>query len=99
MIPPSLKLLGASHATRVIVVASTLLAAFAEAYLATAHWPRQTIWLTSASLVVMAVIGSRVRSVALPAVLSMPYLMPALLLVWRGNENSSLDFFWMMPLL
>ena len=87
------------HATRVIVVASTVLAAFAEAYLATAYWPRQTIWLTTASLVVMAVIGSRVRSVALPAVLSMPYLMPALLLVWRGNENSSLDFFWMMPLL
>ena len=87
------------HATRVIVVASTVLAAFAEAYLATAYWPRQTIWLTTASLVVMAVIGSRVRSVALPAVLSMPYVMPALLLVWRGNENSSLDFFWMMPLL
>jgi hypothetical protein len=99
MIPPSLKLRGASHATRVIVVASTVLAAFAEAYLATAYWPRQTIWLTTASLVVMAVIGSRVRSVALPAVLSMPYLMPALLLVWRGDENSSLDFFWMMPLL
>ena len=77
------------HVTRVIVVASTVLAAFAEAYLATAYWPRQTIWLTTASLVVMVVIGSRVRSVALPAVLSMPYLMPALLLVWRGDENSS----------
>ena len=87
------------HATRVIVVASTLLAAFAEAYLATFHWPPQTIWLATASLVVMVLIGSRVRSMALPAVLSMPYLMPALLLVWRGNENSSLDFFWMMPLL
>jgi O-antigen ligase len=87
------------HATRVIVVASTVLAAFAEAYLATAYWPPQTIWLATASLVVMALIGSRVRFVALPLVLSMPYVMPALLLVWRGNENSSLDFFWMMPLL
>lgn len=99
MIPPSLKLRGAGHVTRVIVVASAVLAAFAEAYLATPYWPPQTIWLATASLVVMALIGSRVRSVALPAVLSMPYLMPALLLVWRGNENSSLDFFWMMPLL
>ena len=81
------------HATRVIVVASAVLAAFAEAYLATPYWPPQTIWLASASLVVMAAIGYRARSVALPAVLSMPYLMPALLLVWRGDENASLDFF------
>src|SRR5688572_3668478 len=87
------------HATRVLVVASTVLAAFAEAYLATPYWPRQTIWLTSASLVVMALIGSRIRSIALPIVLSVPYVMPALMLVWRGDENSSLDFFWMMPLL
>lgn len=99
MIPASLKLRGASHATRVIVVASTVLAAFAEAYLATPYWPPQTIWLATSSLVAMALIGSRVRAVALPLVLSMPYVMPALLLVWRGDENSSLDFFWMMPLL
>ena len=87
------------HATRVIVVASTVLAAFAEAYLATPYWPRQTIWLATASLVVMALTGSRVRPLVLPIVLSMPYLMPAVLLAWRGDENSSLDFFWMMPLL
>ena len=87
------------HATRVIVVASTVLAAFAEAYLATPYWPPQTIWLASASLLLMAAIGYRARLVALPAVLSMPYLMPALLLVWRGDENASLDFFWIMPLL
>lgn len=87
------------HATRVIVVASTVLAAFAEAYLATPYWPPQTLWLATATLVVMAVIGSRVRPVAMPVVLSMPYVMPAILLVWRGDENSSLDFFWMMPLL
>ena len=87
------------HATRGIVLSSAVLAAFAEAYLATPYWPPQTIWLASASLVVMAVVGSRVPAVAMRVVLSLPYLMPAFLLVWRGNENASLDFFWMMPLL
>jgi len=87
------------HATRVIVVASTVLAAFAEAYLTTPYWPPQTIWITTASLVVMAAIGYRFRAVALPAVLAVPYVMPAVLLQWQGNENSFLDFFWMMPLL
>ena len=87
------------HATRVIVVVSTVLAAFTEAYLTTPYWPPQTIWITTASLVVMAAIGYRVRAVVLPAVLSVPYVMPAVVLEWRGNENSFLDFFWMMPLL
>jgi O-antigen ligase len=87
------------HATRVIVVASTVLAAFAQGYLATEYLPPQTIWLTTATLVVMAVIGYRARFVLLPAVLSLPYLMPAVLLAWRGNEDFSLDFVWMMPLL
>lgn len=85
--------------TRAIVVASTMVAAFAQTYLATMYWPPQTIWLASASVVALAIAGNRLRSVALPAVLASIYFMPALLYVTRGGETFVLDFLWQMPLL
>jgi len=56
--------------TRVLVVASTALAAYAEAILATPWVPPQTVWIAVALAVVFALAGERVRFVALPLVLS-----------------------------
>ena len=88
-----------NRVTRAVIIASTALAAFAETYLATAYWPPYTIWLASASVVALAIVGHRLRFAALPAVLASIYVMPALLLVVRGGETFALDFLWMMPLL
>ena len=85
--------------TRAIVVASTIVAAFAQTYLATMYWPPQTIWIASASVLALAIAGDRLRSIALPAVLASIYFMPALLYVTRGGETFVLDFLWQMPLL
>ncbi len=84
--------------TRALVIASTVVAAFAEAYLATWYSPRYAIWLASASLIASAAIGYRARAVAVPAVLSMLYLMPAILIAAGVNENYSFDYYWLMPL-
>ena len=76
-----------SQVTRALVIASTVLAAFAQTYVATFYWPPQTIWIASASVVVLAIAGYRLRAFALPAVLASIYFMPALLYVTRGGEN------------
>lgn len=88
-----------SQLTRALVIASTVLAAFAQTYLATFYWPPQTIWIASASLIVLAIAGERLRAFALPALLASIYFMPAFLYVTRGGETFVLDFLWTMPLL
>ena len=84
--------------TRAIVVASAILAVFAESYLATWYPPEWDIWAASAAFVVAAAIGHRWRSIAMPIVLSMLYLMPAILIAAGINENYSFDYIWLMPL-
>jgi hypothetical protein len=56
------------------------------------------MWATSASLLAAAAIGHAARFIALPIVLSMLYLMPAILIASGVNENFSFDFYWLMPL-
>lgn len=87
-----------SQLTRAIVIASTVLAAFAETYLATWHSQPHVIWVSSTSFVAAVAIGHRLRAVALPAVLAMLYVLPAILIAAGINENFSFDFYWMMPL-
>ena len=88
-----------SQVTRALVIASTVLAAFAQTYVATFYWPPQTIWIASMSVIVLAIAGDRWRAFALPAVLASIYFMPAFLYVTRGGETFVLDFLWTMPLL
>ena len=76
-----------SQLTRALVIASTVLAAIAQTYLATFYWPPQTIWIASASLIVLAIAGERLRAFALPALLASIYFMPAFLYVTRGGET------------
>ncbi|HJS07545.1 MAG TPA: hypothetical protein VJ809_07785, partial [Pirellulales bacterium] len=79
-------------ATRVIVMASTALAAYAEAILATPWLPPQSLWITIAIAVVIAIAGNRLRSIALPIVLSVMYVLPAVMIAWVGNENFSIEY-------
>ena len=83
---------------RAIVIVSAVLAAFAETYLATWYSEPYVIWVASASLIGAAAIGHRARAILLPAVLSMLYLLPAILIAAGINENFSFDFYWLMPL-
>ena len=85
-------------ALRAVVVASTVLAVFAEAYLATWHSPPHVIWLAGGSFVAAAVFGHYLRSIATPLVLSLLYLAPAMLIAYGINENYSFDYCWLMPL-
>ena len=86
-------------ATRVIVMASTALAAYAEAILATPWLPPQSLWIAIAIAVIIAVAGNRLRSIALPIVLSVMYVLPAVMIAWVGNENFSIEYVVLLPLL
>lgn len=87
-----------AQVARAIVVASAVLAVFAESYLATWHSPPWVMWVAAAGFAAGAVIGDRIRSLAAPAVLSLLYVMPAILIALGINENYSFDYCWLMPL-
>ena len=88
-----------NQATRALVVLSTALAAFAEGALATPYFPSSTIWPITALTIVLAVIGDRVRVFVLPLVLALMYVLPAIMIASVGNENFSIEYVWMLPLL
>ena len=85
--------------TRAIVVLSTALAAFAEGALATPYFPPYTIWLATALAIVLVLIGDRLRPFVLPLVLSLMYVLPAIMIVWIAEENFSIEYVWFLPLL
>lgn len=85
--------------SRAIVVASTALAGYAGGAIATPYFPPHTLWIVLAAAVLLAALGQHVRVVVLPVVLSVMYLFPALMIAWVGNENFSIEFVWVLPLL
>ena len=85
--------------TRAIVVGSTALAAYAEGVLATPYFPPPTIWIATAIAAALAVAGDRVRVIALPVVLSIMYVLPAIMIVFVGNEDFSIEYVFFLPLL
>jgi hypothetical protein len=87
-----------SELLRALVLASTVLAVFAETYLATWHSPSHVIWIATGSMIAAAAIGHRARAIAMPAVLALLYLLPAILIASGINENYSFDYGWLMPL-
>ena len=88
-----------NSATRAIVVLSTALAAFAEGALATPYLPPYAVWLATALAIALALIGDRIRSVVLPLLLSLMYVLPAIMIAWIAQENFSIEFVWFLPLL
>ena len=83
---------------RALVIASTVAAAFVEAFLATQYSP-QVFFLAAAGFVLMLISGARLRSLMLPIVMAALYLMPAIFLATLGDESWGLDAIWFLPLL
>ena len=86
--------------TRLLVIASVVIAAFVEAYLGSQYTP-EVFWIGIASFAVTVVAGERLRSIALPIVMAALYLTPAVLLVTLGERGRGygLDVIWILPLL
>jgi len=86
--------------TRAVVIASTVAAAFAEAYLAEPYAPGLPVfWISVAGFVLLLIAGQSFRSVALLCVMPALYLVPAIFLATQGGEHFSLDVIWILPLL
>jgi hypothetical protein len=84
--------------TRVVVIASTVLVALVEGYLATPYSP--TIFKVAvAGFLLLLVAGARYRTIAMPLLMASLYLMPAILMIVNGGEDFSLDTVWILPLL
>src|ERR1043165_116044 len=80
-----------------VVIASTVLAAFVELYLA--ETVRPVFWIAVIGFAALLVFGSRVRSVALRVLLPAMYLSPAILIGLQAGGDFSKDIVWLLPLL
>jgi hypothetical protein len=83
--------------TRGVVVASTVVAAFAELYLAEAT--RSMFWIALGGFAVLAAAGSRLRAPALRIIMPAMYLSPAIMLALDLHTDLSKDIVWLLPLL
>jgi hypothetical protein len=86
--------------TRVLVIASAVIAAAVETYLGTTYTP-ELKWIAIPSFVVALVAGERLRAIAMPIMMAALYLTPAVLLVTLGNRGRGYgqDVIWILPLL
>jgi O-antigen ligase len=85
------------RAAKGIVIVSTVVAAFAELYLA--EVPPSIFWIAVLGFFGLLAFGVRVRSAALAVVMAAMYLSPAILLALRLNTDFSKDIVWVLPLL
>lgn len=84
--------------TRAVVIGSTVVAALIEAYLAAQYAPL-VFYGAIAGFVLLLIVGSRLRSDALPILMAALYLAPAMFLALNGSTDFSLDIIWILPLL
>ena len=74
------------------------MAAITEAYLAT--WDaRQVFWIALAGFAATLAAGHRYRHIALPVIMPLLYVMPAIYHVWIGYKEFGYDAIWLLPLL
>lgn len=85
-------------ATRAVVMASTIVAAFTEAYLGRAYGPPQVLWIGAGGFVLLLAAGQRLRRIALPILMASAYVAPAVLLTGLGARGYWLDVIWILPL-
>ncbi len=83
---------------RGVIIASTVVAALVEAHLA-AWASREVFWIAAAGFVGLVAAGHRLRPFALPAIMPLLYVMPAIFHVWLGYKDFSYDAIWILPLL
>ena len=86
------------NVTRAIVVASTVVAALAENFLANTYSP-QVFWISIGGFVLMLAAGQRLRPIGLPILMAALYLMPSIYLATLGGESFGLDSIWILPML
>jgi len=86
------------NVTRAIVVASTVVAALAETFLANTYSP-QVFWISIGGFVLMLLAGQRLRAIGLPILMAALYLMPSIYLATLGGESFGLDSIWILPVL
>lgn len=88
------------QAARYLVIVSTVLAAFAEAYLgAGTSLVPHVLWIGAAGFVAMLAVGQRSRSIAMPVLMASLYLTPAILYLAINAVDYSLDAIWILPVL
>lgn len=83
---------------RGVIVASTTAAAITEARLGTWYSP-EVFWIGMAGFAVFLPLGHRYRAIALPILMPLLYVMPAIYHVWLGYKDFSYDAIWILPLL
>ena len=83
--------------TRGVVIASTVVAAFAELYLAEAT--RSIFWIALGGFALLAATGARFRTIALRVIMPAMYLSPAAMLALQLHTDFSKDIVWLLPLL
>src|SRR6185436_3831439 len=86
--------------TRLLVIASAVIAAVVEAYLGSTYTP-EVFWIGVAAFAVLLIAGERLRPIAMPIVMAALYVTPAVLLVTLGERGRgySIDMIWILPLL
>src|SRR5689334_15502906 len=85
------------RAAKGIVIASTVVAAFAELYLAEAA--PVIFWIAVLGFFGLFAMGAPARPVALRVAMAAMYLSPAILLALGLNTDFSKDIVWVLPLL
>src|SRR4026207_1440873 len=83
--------------TRGVVIASTVVAAFVELYLA--EVAPSIFWIALGGFILLLAFGSRLRPIALRIVMPAMYLSPAILLALQINEDYKKDIVWLLPVI
>src|SRR4026207_743343 len=83
--------------TRGVVIASTIVAAFVELYLA--EVAPSIFWIALGGFILLLAFGSRLRPIALRIVMAAMYLSPAIMLALGLFTDFSKDIVWLLPLL
>jgi hypothetical protein len=86
------------RASRIVVIASTVLAAVVESFLASTYTP-QLFWAGLAGFALLLIAGRMWRPAAMPLLMAALYLTPALLLVTFNAKGFEHDAIWILPLL
>ncbi len=85
--------------TKSVVIASTLVAALVELYLATTPLLGIVLKIALGGFAISAALGSRYQQVLTPVILFAAYLTPAAYVLLLGYEHFSFDIIWSLPLL
>ena len=85
--------------TKGVVIASTVVVALLNLYLATTPSNPSIWWFALVTAAALLLGGRRLRGAILPLVLAAMFVMPTVYLQWLSYQNFGLEIIWIMPLL